>query len=272
MSDAALPSTVVARPARLPGRERLARVAIMAYAAASYLLFFGVLVYLIGFVGNWFVPRGIDDGRVGGTGLSILVNVALCLLFAIQHTIMARPGFKRWWTQFVPPAAERSTFVLVASLCLVALFWLWMPLPNVLWAVESPVAWWGLTALSAAGWTLALLSSFVISHVDLFGLRQAWLRFVGRPYVSLPFRVTGLYRVVRHPLMLGFLIAMWSAPEMTLGRLIFAAMFTLHIVVGTRLEERDLIGAFGETYERYRRRVPSLLPWPRPRRLVRSGE
>lgn len=248
--------------------ERLARAATLTYGIVSYLLFFAVLLYLIGFVGNWFVPKGIDDGAIGGTGLSILINVALCLLFAVQHTIMARPGFKRWWTQFVPAPIERSTFVLVASLCLVALYWFWQPLPQVIWSTDAGWARTLLISLCLAGWGIALVSSFVISHVDLFGVRQTWLRFIGRPYVSLPFRITGLYRVVRHPLMVGFLIAMWSAPEMSLGRLIFAAMFTLHIFIGTRFEERDLVDAFGESYQRYQRRVPSLLPWPRPKRLT----
>lgn len=236
------------------------RLAVLAYGLAAYAAFFVTIVYAIGFTGNWVVPKSIDSGGAGPAWQAALVNTALLLVFVVQHTVMARPWFKKWWTRFVPASIERSTFVLAASVCLGAVMLGWRPMPTVVWSVQG-VAWWVLTGVSLAGWVLVFASSFMVSHWDLFGVRQVVLRAMGRAYEPIGFRVVGLYRLVRHPLMLGFILAVWSAGVMTVGHLFFAGMITGYILFGTAVEERDLVAHFGDMYRDYRRRVPGLIPF-----------
>jgi protein-S-isoprenylcysteine O-methyltransferase Ste14 len=230
-----------------------------AYAVVCYLVLLGTFLYAVGFVGNFLVPKAIDSGTAVPLTESVVVNVLLLGLFAVQHSVMARPAFKRWWTQTVPPHLERSTYVLASNFTLILLFWQWRPMPSVVWAAGPPwdTALW---TVFAVGWAVVLVSTFLIDHFDLFGLRQVALFARGRPYTPPPFRIRGLYRLVRHPIMLGFLIAFWATPTMTWGHLLFAGMTTAYIVVGVCLEERDLRRAFGETYDQYRRQVGMLVP------------
>jgi protein-S-isoprenylcysteine O-methyltransferase Ste14 len=243
------------------------RIAIFLYGAVAYSIFFGTFLYAIGFVENLGVPKSIDGGEQGPVLRAVVVNLSILGLFAVQHMIMARPGFKRWWTRIIPEAMERSTFVLLASLILILLFWQWRPINAVVWEVGHPVARALLLTLSLAGFAIVLYSSALIDHFDLFGLRQVWLHLRRRAYAQHPFMERSLYRLVRHPLMLGFLIAFWSAPTMTVGHLLFALGTTGYILIGTRMEERDLVALHGEEYEAYRRRTAMLVPWPK-----RGGE
>jgi protein-S-isoprenylcysteine O-methyltransferase Ste14 len=244
-----------------PRAPVLSRSLALAYGALSYLSFLAVFLYAIGFVGNLIVPKTIDSGPQTSLAESLAVNLLLLGLFAVQHSVMARPAFKRWWTRLVPPPVERSTYVLATSLLLALLFWQWRPLPGAVWEVGQPVAAGALWGLFAAGWLVALASSCLIDHFDLFGLRQAFLYATGRPYSPPPFRTPALYRVVRHPLQLGLVIAFWATPAMTWGHLLFAALTTAYTLVGVQLEERDLRAAFGATYEEYRRQVSLIVPW-----------
>lgn len=233
----------------------------LAYGLIGYASFFVAILYAIGFVGNWLVPKSIDSGAAGPIGQAMLINAGLLALFVVQHTIMARPAFKRWWTRIVPRAMERSTFVLLASSCLGLILWQWQPMPQRLWSVSGPIAI-VLNVIALSGWAIVFIASFTISHLDLFGVRQAWLRFRNRPYTQVGFRLAGLYRMVRHPLMVGFMIAFWVTPVMTLGHLFFAVMTTGYILFGTWIEERDLVAEHGERYREYQRRVPAFLPRP----------
>lgn len=239
------------------------RLTILSTGVVAYLMFFGTILYAIGFVSNLVVPKGIDGGTAGAVVPSILINAALLSLFVIQHTIMARPVFKRWWTRIIPEPMERSIFVAAASACLMLLFWQWRPLPGVVWHVEHHALRWLLVGVSMAGWAIVLASSFMINHFDLFGLRQTWFGVTGRPRPEVPFVLTGLYKFVRHPLMVGFLIAFWATPTMTVGHLFFAIMTTGYIFLGTAIEERDLVAHLGDTYRQYQRRVRGFLPIPR---------
>jgi protein-S-isoprenylcysteine O-methyltransferase Ste14 len=254
---------MTALPVSAPAGNRVApapRVLAVAYGGVSYLIFLGTLLYAVGFVGDLLVPKSVDTGPPESPAEAVAVNLLLLGLFAVQHSVMARPGFKRVWTRLVPPPVERSTYVLASSLLLALVFWQWRPLPGVVWEVRQPAAAAALWVLFGAGWLVVLVSSFLIDHFDLFGLRQVCLYATGRPYSPLPFRTPALYRVVRHPIMLGFLIAFWAAPVMTWGHLLFAATTTAYIFVGVGLEERDLRTAFGGAYEQYRRRVGMIVP------------
>lgn len=242
------------------------RLAVFAYGLVAYASFFAIINYSIGFVGNWLVPKSIDSGTPGPVFPSLLINAALFLVFVAQHTVMARPAFKRWWTSIVPKSIERSTYVLAASASLALLFWQWRPLTQELWNVGPGWPAYLLSAVSILGWVTVFLASFMVSHFDLFGLRQVWFGLVDRPYVAVGFRLIGLYKIIRHPLMVGFLIAVWATPVMTLGHLAFAALLTLYIRFGTWCEERDLVAEHGEDYLAYRRAVPGFIP-----RLGRKG-
>ncbi|MBL9032598.1 MAG: isoprenylcysteine carboxylmethyltransferase family protein [Phycisphaerae bacterium] len=244
-------------------RSSLAGALTLAYGLIAYAAFFAVICYAIGFVGNWLVPKSIDSGHVRPLLPSLLINAALLSLFVLQHTMMARPAFKRWWTRFVPKPIERSTFVLAASACLALVFWQWQPAPSIVWNASHPLAVWGLSALPLLGWGIVFLASFMVSHFDLFGLRQVWIRFRNRTYRPVGFRLVGLYKLVRHPLMLGFLIAFWATPTMTLGHLFFSVMVTAYILFGTWIEERDLIAEHGRDYLAYRNSTRAFIPIPR---------
>ncbi|MDX2152913.1 MAG: hypothetical protein SFV54_19380 [Bryobacteraceae bacterium] len=237
------------------------RILIFGYGVAAYLLFFATFLWAMAFVGNVAAPKTIDSGAPGDKLTAILVNASLLGLFAIQHTVMARRGFKTWIKSVLPAAIERSTFVFVASAILFGTFWFWEPMPDAVWAIESPVAAAAVSGLYWLGWAVVLLASFLINHFDLFGLRQVTLALKNQSYKPLPFRMTFLYRFVRHPLLLGFVIAFWSAPVMSEGRLLFAILSTAYILVGIQFEERDLAREHGETYRRYQRQVPMLLPY-----------
>jgi protein-S-isoprenylcysteine O-methyltransferase Ste14 len=236
------------------------------YGLVAYLLFFVAILYGIGFVGNVYVPKGIDGGAVGSLSSAIAVNVSLLLLFALQHNVMARPWFKNWWTRFVPRPIERSTYVAAASLILLVLYWQWRPMPQVVWQVDHSLARGILWALYFLGWATVFFSSFVIDHFELFGLKQVWLYFMGREQTTAPFSERSLYRWVRHPLMLGFIIAFWSAPTMSQGRLLFAAVASAWILIAIQIEERDLAQYLGEPYREYRKRTPMIVPWLRSSR------
>jgi protein-S-isoprenylcysteine O-methyltransferase Ste14 len=232
------------------------------HGAAAYLVFVGTFLYAIAFVGNLPVPKTIDSGEAGPLGLAVIVDVLLLGLFAIQHTVMARPWFKRAWTRLVPKPVERATYVLFASVVLLVLYWQWRPIPATIWSVTDPTGAAVLQAVCWAGWGLALLSTFLINHFELVGLRQVYARLRGRELPPPTFRTPSLYRWVRHPLYLGFLFAFWATPQMTAGHLLFAAMTTGYILVAIQFEERDLIATFGDQYRRYRRQVSMLFPWP----------
>lgn len=239
------------------------KVLILGYGLICYLIFFVVFVYLAAFFGDLGVPKSINRGAPAEGVADLLLNSLFPLLFAIQHTIMARPRFKAWFTRIIPAAAERATFVLIASLILAAMMWRWKVMPTIVWQVDLAVVRWGIQAVFFLGWAIVLYSSFLIDHFDLFGLRQVWLNFRGVPYHHHPFVERSLYRIVRHPLMFGFLLAFWAAPTMTTGRLLLASILAGYIVLGTRVEERDLLHLLGQPYADYRRRTPMLLPLPR---------
>jgi protein-S-isoprenylcysteine O-methyltransferase Ste14 len=240
------------------------RVVFFIYGLAAYVLFVAAFLYAIGFVGNFYVPKGIDSGAVGPVGTSIAVNVALLLLFAVQHNIMARRWFKDWWTRYVPRPIERSTYVLLASLILFLLYWQWRPMPETVWHVDGALGRTVLWTLYFGGFAIALYSSCVIDHFELFGLKQVWMHLTGREPSSAAFSERSIYRWIRHPLMFGFILAFWSAPTMSQGRLLFAIVTTAWILVAIQIEERDLAHFLGEPYRQYRRRTPMLLPWRRP--------
>lgn len=239
----------------------LARCLALIYGAASYLLFFGTFLYAIGFVTGLPVPKTIDTGDLVSWPEAVTVNMLLMSLFAIQHSVMARKQFKQWWTKFVSPTVERSTYVMLSSLALVLLFWQWRPIPEIVWNVSTPWAATALTGLSVLGWVLVLLSTFLINHFELFGVEQVVRNLIGKPAPAQSFRTPLFYKVVRHPLYLGFIIAFWATPTMTAGHLLFAAVTTTYILVAIQLEERDLVEMFGDEYRRYKERVSMIIPW-----------
>lgn len=233
----------------------------MVYAGFCYLLFLLTFLYAVAFVVDFGVPKTIDRGSSAPAITAVAVDIALLALFAIQHSGMARAGFKRWLCRYLSPPLERSTYVLLSSLVLLLLFWQWQPIAAVIWSVQSPVAIVLLYAIAALGWLLVLTSTFAINHFDLFGLRQVWLTTHGQPYKPLAFQEHFYYRLVRHPLMLGFIIAFWATPTMTVGHLLFATVSTAYILLAIRfLEEPDLVAAHGEAYRDYQRRVPMICP------------
>ena len=238
----------------------MTRILSFIYGLMAYSAFFGTILYLIGFVGNFLVPKSVDTGIQGGFAESILVNALLVVLFGVQHSVMARPGFKKWWTNFVPEPIERSTFVLISSLILMLMFWQWRPLTDVVWRVESTAAQAALYILFAAGWTTVFLSSFLINHFDLFGLRQVYFHLTGKKYTHVPFKVVFLYKYMRNPLMLGFIVSFWSTPLMTTGHLLFAFLMTIYILVGIQLEERTIVSFLGDQYREYSEKTPMLFP------------
>jgi len=238
----------------------MGRILALAYGVAAYAVFFGTFLYAIGFVPGVVVPKTVDTGPVVSTGEALVVNILLLSLFAVQHSVMARKPFKRWWTQFVPASIERSTYVLLASLALILLFWQWRPLPSIVWQITDPTFAMAMLALSFFGWLIVVLSTFLINHFELFGLQQVIDNLAGKVASEPRFRTPFLYKLVRHPLYLGFIIAFWATPVMTAGHLLFALVTTAYILVAIMLEERDLIDLFGDEYRRYRQRVAMLIP------------
>ena len=242
---------------------------IFLYGVLSYAIFFATFLYAIGFVGNLWVPKSIDSARETSLVAALLINAGLLGVFAIQHSVMARPAFKRWWTRIIPKEAERSTYTLLSSVALIVLFAFWEPIGGTVWSVQSPLAQALIYVAYAFGWGLVLVSTFLINHFDLFGLRQVWLQLRRRPYTPVSFGSPWLYRIVRHPLYVGLLLAFWSAPTMTLTHLVFAIATTIYILIAIQLEEHDLVAEHPE-YARYRKRVPMLVPFLK-RRLVKMS-
>jgi protein-S-isoprenylcysteine O-methyltransferase Ste14 len=237
------------------------RIGIFVFGVTAHAMFLAVFAYMAAFVGNFAVPRTIDaPAMTTPLAVALAVNMVLLGVFGVQHSVMARPGFKRWWTQFVPPAVERSVYVMISNLLVIALFVLWQPIDIVIWNITNPIARGATWGLFAAGWLLIPGASFLINHFDLFGTRQVWLHLVGKPYAHLPFRTPVLYKFVRHPLYVGWMLAFWVTPTMTLGHLLFASVLSAYMLIAIQFEERDLVAHFGELYENYRRRVPMLIP------------
>jgi methanethiol S-methyltransferase len=235
----------------------------MLYGVVVYLFFLVTFLYAIAFAGNFAVPKTIDSGTPGPMTEAVIIDLLLLVLFAVQHSVMARPGFKRWWTRIVPESIERSTYVLLSTLALALICWQWRPIPDPVWTVQAPVAVAIFQASFWFGWALLLTSTFLINHFELFGLRQVIGRLFGWQMPVPAFRTPFLYKYVRHPIYLGFLLGFWSTPAMTVGHLLFAATTTIYILIAIQFEERDLIDLFGEHYRRYRRRVAMIIPLPR---------
>lgn len=239
------------------------RILVFAYGLINYLAFLGTFLYLTAFLGNFFALRSIDSAPVGPLWQALIINTLLVAVFAVQHSVMARPKFKQWWTRFVPKPIERSTYVMFSNLALILLFWQWRPTGGVIWDVQDAIGRDIFHALFAVGLLLVLVATFLINHFDLFGLRQVWLYSRGKPYTALAFKTPGPYKVVRHPLYVGWLTTFWATPTMTSAHLVFALGMTVYILVAIVFEERDLVEYHGEAYAEYRRTVPMLIPVPR---------
>jgi protein-S-isoprenylcysteine O-methyltransferase Ste14 len=248
----------------------MAGIASVLYGAIAYLLFLGSFLYAIAFVGNLPVPKTIDSGEAGPLVPALIIDTLLLGLFAIQHSVMARPAFKRWWTRFVPQPVERTTYVLFASLALILLYWQWRAMPASIWSVTNPVGVAVLQAIFWIGWGVVLISTFLINHFELFGLRQVYARLRDQTLPAPVFTTPFFYKKVRHPIYLGFLLAFWATPSMTAGHLLFAIATTGYVLIGIYLEERDLVALFGDQYRRYREQVAMLIPIP-GRKVVAGG-
>lgn len=246
------------------------RVIIFVYGVIAYAIFLATFLYAIGFIGNLVVPKSMDSGPQGPLGEALLINVSLLGLFAVQHSVMARQGFKKWLTRFIPTPAERSTYVLMSSLCLILLFWQWRPLGGVVWDIENGAGRAIMHAFFVFGWLLVLIATFLINHFDLFGLRQVYLYLKGKEYTKLTFKTPGPYKHLRHPLYLGWFFAFWATPTMTLAHLVFAIATTGYILFAIQLEERDLIEIHGEQYRAYRKLVPMLIPFGSKKRELQK--
>jgi methanethiol S-methyltransferase len=250
------------------------RIGFFIYGVVSYAIFFATFLYAVGFVGGFAVPTTLDGPARGSLAAGIAINAGLLALFAIQHSVMARPWFKEKWTRYVPTVIERSTYTLLSSLALILVFALWRPLGGVVWSVSDPVARGVLYGLFGLGWALVLYATFLINHFDLFGLRQVWLQLRNKPYTRLTFGTPSAYRIVRHPLYLGWFVAFWATPLMTYSHLLFAIATSAYILIAIQFEERDLVREHGESYEEYRRTVPMLVPFTKlstRRKLQRAG-
>jgi methanethiol S-methyltransferase len=241
----------------------MGRLIALVYGLACYVVFLFTTLYAVGFVSGVAVPKTIDTGIIVPMAEASVINLLLICVFAVQHSVMARKPFKQWWTQFVPAAVERSTYVLFSSLALAFLFWQWRPMPARVWQIADPRIAMAVTGLSVFGWMIARSSSFLLNHFEMFGLHQVANNLTSRQMPPQRFRTPVFYKLVRHPIYLGFMIAFWVAPTMTVGHLLFAAATTAYILVGICLEERDLVDLFGNKYRRYRNRVSMLAPWRR---------
>lgn len=239
----------------------MSRFVILFYGVVAYLTFLLTFLYAMGFMGNFLVPKSIDSGAEGPLIIALLINIGLLSVFAVQHSVMARPAFKTWWTKIIPKAAERSTYTLLSSLALILLFYYWQPIGGIVWQVEGSVGRIILYSLFGFGWALVLVSTFLINHFDLFGLRQVYLNFTGKEYTPLKFGTPGPYKLIRHPLYMGWFFAFWATPTMTLAHLAFAIITTVYILLAIRWEERDLLTALGEDYANYRKSVPMIIPF-----------
>jgi len=240
------------------------RVGIFVYGVVAYVLFLASFLYAIGFLDGQIVPKTIDSGEQAGVGFSVLIDVLLLGLFAVQHSVMARPAFKKWWTTIVPETIERSTYVLATSLVLFLIYWQWKPLPQVIWSVENSVAVAVIYGLFWLGWLIALVSTFLIDHFHLFGLKQTYYHLMNKKQADHEFLIPLFYRYVRHPLMVGFIMAIWAGSTMSAGRLLFAGVVTVYILIAIQIEERDLVSHFGDQYREYQRQTPMIIPWRRP--------
>ncbi len=241
----------------------MGRILAVLYGAICYVIFLTTFLYAIGFVGNFAVPKTIDSGVPGPIGQALLVNAVLLGIFAVQHSVMARPGFKAVWTKIVPRPVERSTYVLFSSAALILLYWQWRPMTDLVWDVENDIARNAIWVMFALGWLLVLISTFLINHFDLFGLRQVYLYLRETRYTELPFQIASFYKIVRHPLLLGFIIAFWAAPTMTVGHLVFTLATTAYMLVAIQFEERDMVRFHGQAYVEYRERVRMIVPLPK---------
>jgi protein-S-isoprenylcysteine O-methyltransferase Ste14 len=244
----------------MKSKNTLSRTVILAYGLAAYASFHAVFLYLILFLADGPVPHTVETGASHQLGVAIAIDAALVALFGLQHTVMARPAFKLWWTRIIPASMERSTFVVATVACLAVIMTGWAPINGLMWDVQTPVLRMALWGLQGLGWGTVVWSTFLLDHWELFGVRQVIAHFQGRELPETPFRTPSLYRFVRHPMMAGMLLALWAAPEMSWSRVVFAAAFTTYVMFGIRIEERDLVVSLGEDYRRYQERVPRLLP------------